>query len=117
MAEARFFTLRQCPDCMCDLPHRRRPPGAISTGEIERSAVIGTIIRLNFPQEIAPRRCDLTKAWPARQHLLCRPGRRNGPDRRSRRISVAKQRNGRGFNGPDSVQKIPNLKAFPLRFF
>jgi len=73
MAEARFFTLRKCPDCMCDLPHRRRSPGAISTGENEQSATIGTIIRLNFPQEIARPVATLPRLGP--QHSICFAGR------------------------------------------
>ena len=35
----------------------------------------------------------------------------------SRRIAIAKQRNGSVLTDQNRLQKIPNLKAFPLRFF
>src|SRR5437870_4328537 len=70
--KARFFTLRQCPDCMCDLPHRRELD--VFFAENKRIPEIGIMIRKYFPSD-RPIRCDLTKAWPARQHLLMpRPG-------------------------------------------
>src|ERR1700675_1942094 len=96
MGEARFFTIRQCPECMCDLPHRTGLPGSLSAGESEQSPEIGTIIQKYFLRDCAVGG-DLTKAWAARQHLLTpRQGHRFGdPAIRIRRISVAKQGNGR----------------------
>ena len=67
MPEARFFTLWQCLNCMCELPHRRFCPGNINPGENERCPEIGTIVRKYFPKERAAH-CNLSKAWSAR-HL------------------------------------------------
>ena len=98
MGEARFFTIRQCPDCMCDLPHISGLPG-VGTGINEGSPQIGTIIRKYFPKDGAIHG-DLIKAWFARQHLLTAAAPAQGVrELLNRRISVAKQRNGRCFNG------------------
>ena len=66
MAMVRFFTLRQCRECMCDLPHRRSSPGHFP-GRNELSPKIGTIIRKHFPKDAHP--ATLAKAQPAGQHL------------------------------------------------
>ena len=49
MGEAKFFTIRQCPDCMCDLPHRGAVPG-IQADRNELIPNIGTIIQKSFPR-------------------------------------------------------------------
>src|SRR5882724_6644566 len=50
MGEARFFTIRQCPDCMCDLPHISGFAG-LGASVNEESPQIGTIIRKYFPKD------------------------------------------------------------------
>ena len=50
MGEARFFTIRQCPDCMCDLPHISEFTGE-DAGVNGLSPRIGTIIRKYFPKD------------------------------------------------------------------
>ena len=73
MLDVRFFTLPQCPDCMCDLPHRRTKPGHFP-GKDELNPRIGIIIRNYFPRGRAARD-DVTKTTLPRlgrqgQHLL-----------------------------------------------
>src|SRR4051812_8484884 len=107
----RFFTLRQCPDCMCDLPHRRTPTGHFS-GKDKLNPQIGIIIRKHFPKD-APRG-DFSKASLAEQHPL---DARSYPDKR-----VPRYRNPadfrcetvqwQGFNGPDSTSKDTKPKGF-----
>ena len=75
MGEARFFTIRQCPDCICDLPHISGFTG-MDAGVNDGSPQIGTIIRKYFPKDGAvpgelikagfPRKCPrhLYKAAP-----------------------------------------------------
>src|ERR1700712_2738118 len=116
MGEARIFTIRQCPDCMCDLPHISGLTGTCA-GVNGRSPRIGTIIRKYFPKDGATSR-DLTKAWYSRQHpsqhlLIARRAPRKVRQLQNRRISVAKQRNGRCFNGSESVPKDTKPKGFP----
>ena len=118
MAEARFFKLSAMSEIACVIyPTEGRRQAPVSPGENERSPEIGTIIRKYFPRD-ARHPCDLTKAWSARQHLLTA---RTGPQRLRTVPNPADFRcetgQWQGFNGPDSAQKIPNLKAFPLRFF
>jgi hypothetical protein len=66
IVEARFFTIRQCPDCMCDLPHISGFTG-MGAGINGESPQIGTIIRKYFPKDGAIHG-DLTKAWFPRKY-------------------------------------------------
>ena len=115
--KARFFTLRQCPDCMCDLPHKRTCPGGWA-GQNERNSEIGIIIRNYFPRGRAAVRRRPYQGL-AGKGSICLRARFAGLGFHTIgiwQISVAKQHNGRVLTDQNRLQKIPNLKAFPPKF-
>ena len=111
MWKVRFFTLRQCPECMCDLPHRRPLPGHFS-GENELNRKIGTIIRKHFPNDASPH--NLSKASRAGQHLRYAQGlpRKRVPRYRNPANFRYETVQWQGFNGPDSTAKDTKPKGF-----
>ena len=165
----KFFTLRQCPECICDVPHRRPFIGMVTRAWTSSEAacvalngrlarLVGGVPRFDTKQKlltlrnIAPARSAVDRFRANEQHFrepefrwyhnteyfpkstasiatLARLGPQDSiclqpgwPARlRSgsgpRRISVAKQDNGTISTDQIRSQKIPNLKAFPLRFF
>ena len=113
--KARFFTLRHCPECMCD-PGHNRSQSVRCTRPSEQASEIGNIVRntffaiaqtwrsyQGFARNTAPR--------PTRQP----PGRRSRVARRDG-FPLRKQGQPRAFTSQIRFPKIPNLKAFPRRF-
>src|SRR5436190_12422126 len=93
-AEVRFFTLRQCPARMCDLPHRSSS-GTHSAGENKRCPRYGIIIQKCFLKQCASPTATLPRLAPQDSNWLRPWLPAYGFDGLNRRISVAKQRNGR----------------------
>lgn len=115
MGEARIFTIRQCPDCMCDFSHISGL-GGLDASVNGRSRQIGTILCKFFPNDGTGNH-DVTGARLAGPHRLAARGREGVGKLLNPRIAVAKQHNGRVLTDQNRFQKIPNLKAFRLRFF
>src|SRR5258708_38021313 len=110
--KARFFTLRQCPDCMCDLPHRRELPN-VFFAENQRIPEIGIMIRKYFPSD-RPHPLRPYQGLARKAASACGPG----PARpvieavRARPDFRCETGQWQHFNGSDSAPKDTKPKGF-----